>query len=407
MNIILIISIIVPIIYFAVTSKPCVVYRYEESTVLTTTPTTTITSEPDDLIISRDEWDADPPKFEIPALAGPVKRIMIAQTGGDSCDNEVNCKKLVKEIQTENSDLDDIPYNFLIGGDGKVYEGRGFEFQGEHTANLYGTEFNSIGICIAFIGNYKTKKPSESELKAFELFFEYYSEKLTKDYIILSQDDLIFNKVKAQTLNDAIKNLPNFKSLTKVYRREEYEALPPVGTLKKFDRLIDWVIVSQIPNECNNTVDCFDIVNELQMENEELCDISFNFIIGGDGIIIEGRGWDTAAAAYFDHFNSFNSRSISIGVIVYNEEEVYTNSIFDSLKSLLKDAKILGKLPENFKINGLQDFNLMGPTNALMDKIKEMKEYEKIENEEKCRVSTTSTSTTTIDDAEEITTLNE
>jgi hypothetical protein len=53
-----------------------------------------------------------------------------------------DCIARVKQIQISNFHLPDIPFNFLIGGDGIVYEGRGFEFQ---------TFSNESGISVVFI----------------------------------------------------------------------------------------------------------------------------------------------------------------------------------------------------------------------------------------------------------------
>lgn len=43
----------------------------------------------------------------------------------------------------------DIGYNFLVGGDGNVYEGRGWDIHGAHLPEL---NSNSIGICL--LGNF-------------------------------------------------------------------------------------------------------------------------------------------------------------------------------------------------------------------------------------------------------------
>jgi len=58
-------------------------------------------------------------------------------------------------------DWDDISYNFVIGGDGEVYEGRGYHNQGAHTKG-----HNANSISIAFIGNYMNKLPSPRMLAA-------------------------------------------------------------------------------------------------------------------------------------------------------------------------------------------------------------------------------------------------
>jgi hypothetical protein len=47
---------------------------------------------------------------------------------------------------------EDIGYNFLIGGDGRIYQGRGFNVVGTH-APRYNQK--SIGIC--FIGDWSSR----------------------------------------------------------------------------------------------------------------------------------------------------------------------------------------------------------------------------------------------------------
>lgn len=120
----------------------------------------------------------------------------------------------MKFIQSGNSALDDIPHNFLIGGDGRIYEGRGFNFEGQHTANLDATDYNNIGIDIAFIGNYQDNPPSSDQLDILKRFIEFYVEQkiIAEDYKIFLQDELIDQNVKADALKEVIKNYDNFIS---------------------------------------------------------------------------------------------------------------------------------------------------------------------------------------------------
>lgn len=55
----------------------------------------------------------------------------------------------------------DIGYSFLVGGDGRVYEGRGWGTVGAHTRG-----YNSNGIAISFVGNFMTQKPNQAMLNA-------------------------------------------------------------------------------------------------------------------------------------------------------------------------------------------------------------------------------------------------
>ena len=119
----------------------------------------------------------------------------------------------MQSIQSQDQSLDDIPYNFLIGGDGRIYEGRGFSYQGQHTQNLDATEYNSIGICIAFIGNYQSTAPSPSQINLLKEFIgkSIDQEIIVDNHVIVLQDDLKYFATKANALNDEIKSFSNFR----------------------------------------------------------------------------------------------------------------------------------------------------------------------------------------------------
>ena len=51
---------------------------------------------------------------------------------------------------------DDIGYNFLVGEDGNVYEGRGWAHVGAHTKH-----YNKISLGASVIGDYMKKLPNQ------------------------------------------------------------------------------------------------------------------------------------------------------------------------------------------------------------------------------------------------------
>lgn len=110
--------------------------------------------------------------------------------------------------------LKDIPWNFLIGNDGNVYEGRGFNFEGEHTQNQHGSTFNDIGICIAFVGNFRITGLNQQMNDTFNKFVEFalIKEILTDEYAILIQGELIEMVSPAIALFDQIKIMKNWLS---------------------------------------------------------------------------------------------------------------------------------------------------------------------------------------------------
>lgn len=171
----------------------------------TPTPTTPTTTKPT-IIKSRRDWGAAPPKSKSEELSGIVRRIIIAHTLSDSCN--IECAQKVRQIQVENSHLNDIPYNYLIGDDGFVYEGRGERLQGEHTSTLNGSSYNEIGICVAFIGTFEEMPPSDTQLETFQNFIETFVNRgiIDSDYKIFSQDQL--KKMKeTEALRTAVKYL--------------------------------------------------------------------------------------------------------------------------------------------------------------------------------------------------------
>lgn len=77
--------------------------------------------------------------------------------------------------------MDDIAYNFLIGGDGYAYEGRGFDNRGTCSNREW---FNTNGICIGFIGTFAEVAPSDQQLEVVHQLIAHGIEvkKIRPDY---------------------------------------------------------------------------------------------------------------------------------------------------------------------------------------------------------------------------------
>lgn len=84
--------------------------------------------------------------------------------------------------------LNDIGYNFVVGGDGAVYVGRGWDIRGEHT---YG--FNARTIGIAFIGTFSNVAPPKKQLIAAQKIIEegVKLKYLNVDYKLFGQNQLM------------------------------------------------------------------------------------------------------------------------------------------------------------------------------------------------------------------------
>ncbi|XP_050310822.1 peptidoglycan-recognition protein 2-like [Anthonomus grandis grandis] len=120
-------------------------------------------------IITRNRWNARTAQAVEYALI-PVKNVIIHHTVTEECKKEVNCTAIIQEIQNFHIDIlefPDIGYNFLIGGDGNIYEGAGWHKVGAHTRG-----YNSRSVGIAFIGNFSDKLPRSKSLKALKDFLQ-------------------------------------------------------------------------------------------------------------------------------------------------------------------------------------------------------------------------------------------
>ncbi|XP_037920493.1 peptidoglycan-recognition protein 2-like isoform X2 [Hermetia illucens] len=94
----------------------------------------------------------------------PVRYVVIHHTATRKCNSQSNCSSKVASIQRRHmndKEWHDIGYNFLIGGDGNIYEGIGWNKRGAHTSG-----FNDKSIGIAFIGNFNEEAPKKKSLNA-------------------------------------------------------------------------------------------------------------------------------------------------------------------------------------------------------------------------------------------------
>ncbi|XP_037632474.1 peptidoglycan recognition protein 5 [Sebastes umbrosus] len=108
-------------------------------------------------IVSRQQWGAAAPKQK-ETLKKAAQKVVIHHTALPSCKDQKECMSRLVSIQRGHMNdrgFDDIGYNFLVGGDGTVYEGRGWGVVGAHAK---GNNHESLGI--AFMGNFTNDTPS-------------------------------------------------------------------------------------------------------------------------------------------------------------------------------------------------------------------------------------------------------
>lgn len=169
--------------------------------------TSNFAKTPEDVrIVSRSEWDAQsatdsPRRLKVQ----PATHAIISHTATQSCYIKAKCEHNVRGIQTfhiEAKGWIDIGYNFLVGGDGNVYEGRGWDYSGAHTHN-----YNNRSIGIAFVGDFIYKTPTleqiDATLKLLELGVR--KGKLAKDYKLIGQRQVVHTQSPGDKLYNVIR----------------------------------------------------------------------------------------------------------------------------------------------------------------------------------------------------------
>lgn len=107
-----------------------------------------------------------------------------------------------------------VGYNFLVGGDGRIYEGRGWNYMGDHTRN---NNNNSIGI--TFLGTFRRQEPTQNSLEACQLLIAQgvRLKKLKPDYQLLGHRQITGTLMPGEELYRIIQTWNNWYNLTKTW----------------------------------------------------------------------------------------------------------------------------------------------------------------------------------------------
>lgn len=134
---------------------------------------------------------------------------------------------------------------------------------------------------------------------------------------------------------------------TVVYR-QQWGGRPPRTTPIPLEHPVDLLIVSCDRKQfCNSSESCISAVKMLQKNHQSLkrvADIGYNFMIGGDGKIYVGTGWD------FRNFLRKTSIGINfLGHFVYDE---LTEEMIDAFQELVTQGLQLNKISNDYKLVG-------------------------------------------------------
>ncbi|KAF5303123.1 hypothetical protein FQA39_LY10130 [Lamprigera yunnana] len=314
-------------------------------------------------IISRGEWEARRPD-SVEYIIFPVNMVIIHHTVTPQCYTRKACSAAIRSMQNyhiDSVDYGDIGYNFLIGGDGNVYEGRGWHKQGAHTYR-----YNSKSIGIAFIGDFTKTLPSDKSMNAAKqlLACGVAQGELTTNYQLLGAKQLSSTESPGFELQNRIRNWEHFSE----YLGKWSDVCPPIVTRREWDARkpdvvqyiafpINKVIIHHtVTRQCFSIDTCAASIRSMQnyhIDQVNLDDISYNFLIGGDGNVYEGRGWHKEGA----HTRKYNSKSIGIAFIGDFTRELPSDKALNATKALLACGVAKEELTPNYLLYGAKQLS--------------------------------------------------
>ena len=121
-------------------------------------------------LVDRASWGAAPLRDNHDLMAN-VRRITVhhtAELGGMDAKTDAELVRAVQVFHQETRGWADIGYHYLIGRDGKVYEGRPLHAQGAHAGG--GNNVENLGVSL--IGEFVDALPEPRQLEALRVFLE-------------------------------------------------------------------------------------------------------------------------------------------------------------------------------------------------------------------------------------------
>ncbi|XP_001363587.3 peptidoglycan recognition protein 1 [Monodelphis domestica] len=162
-------------------------------------------------IVPRSEWGALPSSCLKP-LNLPVEYVVVSHTAGQPCNSASSCEQQMRNIQFYHINTlgwCDIAYNFLIGEDGLIYEGRGWSTLGAHT----GPAWNPISLGISFIGNFMERAPSPRALRAAQSLIScgLQHQAIARQYMIKGHRDVQNTASPGDKLYAKLRTWPHYR----------------------------------------------------------------------------------------------------------------------------------------------------------------------------------------------------
>ncbi|XP_031230486.1 peptidoglycan recognition protein 4 isoform X1 [Mastomys coucha] len=312
------------------------------------------------IMVSREEWGAEAIGCTS-KLSRPVDALVVHHIPGLECHNKTICSQKLQELQAYHirNSWCDVAYNFLVGDDGRVYEGVGWNVQGSHDQN-----YNNISLGVAFFGTQEGHSPSPVALSAMKGLISHavkkghLSSKYIQPLLVKSEDCLVPPQTGKQK-----------KACPHIVPRSVWGARD--SQCSKMTLPAKYAIILHTAGRtCNQPDECRLLIRDLQsyfMDRLNACDIGYNFLVGQDGGVYEGVGWNNQGS----RTDGYNDIALSITFMGTFTGSPPNAAALEAAQDLIQCAVVKGYLTPNYLLMGHSDVsNTLSPGQALYNIIK-------------------------------------
>ncbi|XP_023379644.1 peptidoglycan recognition protein 4 [Pteropus vampyrus] len=307
-------------------------------------------------MVSRKEWGAGAAGCSV-RLPTPVDFLITHHVPGLGCHSQAVCSQQLRALQAHHvlhNGWCDVAYNFLVGDDGRVYEGVGWNVQGTHTPG-----YSNASLGLAFFGSENGSSPSRAALSAAKDLVAYAVQKgyLSPSYIqplLLKEELCLAPRQRAMPSKDCPVIVPR----AAWGARETH--------CSKMDLPAKYVVIIHTAGaSCNTSADCRLRVRDTQayhMDRLDFCDIGYHFLVGQDGGVYEGVGWR------FQGSHTFGYNDIGLGVAFMGDfgEKPPNAAALGAAQALIQCGLDEGFLAPSYLLVGHSDVsNVLSPGKAL------------------------------------------
>ncbi|XP_021052480.1 peptidoglycan recognition protein 4 isoform X2 [Mus pahari] len=311
-------------------------------------------------LVSREEWGAEAIGCSS-KLSRPVDVLVIHHIPGLECHNKTVCIQKLRELQAYHirNSWCDVAYNFLVGDDGRVYEGVGWNVQGSHNQ-----DYNNISLGVAFFGTQEGHSPSPVALSAMKGLISYAVKKghLSSKYIqplLAKSEDCLVPPQKGKQK----KACPHIVPRSVWGARDSHCSRMTLPA--KYA-----IILHTAGRTCSQPDECRLLVRDLQssfMNRLNACDIGYNFLVGQDGGVYEGVGWNNQGSST----DGYNDIALSITFMGIFTGSPPNAAALEAAQDLIQCSVVKGYLTPNYLLMGHSDVsNTLSPGQALYNIIK-------------------------------------